>query len=115
MAGELPRTILDRTGLDVTKLGYGAMELRGGGGMPGWSRAVDAEDAGRILNGVLDAGINFIDTSPDYGVSEELIGEHLASRREEFYLASKCGCAVNAPDPPPGQMREHVFTRENIR
>jgi len=69
---ELPRAVLGRTGLEVTKLGYGAMELRGPAG--GRGRDVDSGDAARILNEVLDAGINFIDTSPDYGGSEELIG-----------------------------------------
>ena len=109
---DLPTTTLGRTGLEVTKLGYGAMELRGG------DRArtqVDPRAAGDILNAVLDAGINFIDTSPDYGASEELIGEHISHRREEFYLASKCGCPVDQPPPAPGQRPEHVFTPENIR
>ena len=110
---ELPTTTLGRTGLEVTQLGYGAMELRGASGRPG---AVDATDAGRVLNAVLDAGINFIDTSPDYGRSEELIGEHLAARRDEFFLASKCGCLVDPPPREPGQMvPPHVFTPENIR
>jgi aryl-alcohol dehydrogenase-like predicted oxidoreductase len=50
---------LGRTGADVTILGYGAMELRGQPRGP----AVADEDAGRLLNAVLDAGINLIDTS----------------------------------------------------
>ena len=61
---------LGRTGADVTILGYGAMELRG---QPRGPEIAD-EDAGRLLNAVLDGGINLIDTSPDYGRSEELIG-----------------------------------------
>ena len=77
---------------------------------------MDATDANRVLNAVLDAGINFIDTSPDYGMSEELIGEHISSRRDEFFLASKCGCLVDPPPREPGQMiPPHVFTPENIR
>ncbi|MEX1007175.1 MAG: aldo/keto reductase [Acidimicrobiia bacterium] len=103
---ELPTATLGRTGLEVTKLGYGAMELRGGD---------RADSAGQILNAVLDAGINFIDTSPDYGVSEELIGEHISNRRDGFFLASKCGCPVNQPPPAEGQRPPHVFTPENIR
>jgi len=103
---ELERRVLGRTGLEVTTLGYGAMELRGGPGAPVLS---DAE-AGRLLNGVLDGGINFIDTSIDYGRSEELIGAHLAHRRDEFVLASKCGCV---PGKPMGS--EHVHTAANIR
>ena len=61
---------LGGTGADVTILGYGAMELRG---QPRGPEIAD-DDAGRLLNAVLDAGINLIDTSPDYGRSEELIG-----------------------------------------
>jgi predicted aldo/keto reductase-like oxidoreductase len=50
---------LGRTGTDVTILGYGAMELRG---QP-HGQAIDDDDAGRLLNEVLDGGINLIDTS----------------------------------------------------
>jgi aryl-alcohol dehydrogenase-like predicted oxidoreductase len=82
---------LGRTDLDVTQLGYGSMGLRG---PRTWGvRVVGEEDADRFLNSVLDAGINFIDTAPDYGISEERIGRYIGSRRGEFYLATKCGCA----------------------
>ena len=84
---------LGRTGAEVTILGYGAMELRGRPSGP----AIGDDEAGRLLNAVLDGGINLIDTSIDYGRSEELIGRHLARRREEFFLASKCGCPRGAP------------------
>jgi aryl-alcohol dehydrogenase-like predicted oxidoreductase len=73
-------------------------------------RPISDEDAGNVLNAVLDAGINFIDTSIDYGRSEEFIGRFISHRRPEFYLASKCGCQAVV-----GQgNREHTFTRENI-
>ena len=110
---DLPTSVLGRTGATVTKLAYGAMELRGARpGMPG--RDVTADEAKTILNGVLDAGISLIDTSPDYGRSEELIGEFISHRRAEFFLSSKCGCPIN---PPPGALppQPHVFTRENVR
>jgi predicted aldo/keto reductase-like oxidoreductase len=48
-------------------LGYGAMELRGAPR----ANPTTEEQAEVILNAVLDAGINYIDTSIDYGVSEE--------------------------------------------
>jgi aryl-alcohol dehydrogenase-like predicted oxidoreductase len=103
--GDLPTRQLGRTGVNVTTLGFGAMELRGA---PRGPEITDAE-AEKILNGVLDAGINFIDTSIDYGRSEELIGRFIAHRRKEYFLASKCGCVVG------GAQGEHVHTAANIR
>lgn len=107
----LPKAILGRTGLEVTKLGFGAMELRGLEHFP----RLSAAEASALLNGVLDHGINYIDTSPDYGYSEELIGRHLSHRRRECYLASKCGCPIEAPDVPFKERKPHSYTRENIR
>ena len=101
---------LGRTGLLVTTLGYGAMELRGAPR----GRDVTEEQAETILNNLLDSGINYIDTSIDYGLSEERIGRYISHRRAEFYLASKCGCLVGAPAAPRGQKGAHVFTRDNI-
>jgi aryl-alcohol dehydrogenase-like predicted oxidoreductase len=103
---DIPRRALGRTGLEVTTLGFGAMELRGDQGGP----QIADEDAGKLLNAVLDEGINFIDTSIDYGRSEELIGKFIAHRRSEYVLASKCGCV-----PGAGMGTEHVHTAENIR
>jgi aryl-alcohol dehydrogenase-like predicted oxidoreductase len=101
---------LGRTGADVTILSYGAMELRG---QPRGPEIAD-EDAGRLLNSVLDGGINLIDTSPDYGRSEELIGTYLSGRRDEFFLASKCGCPLNPPaDATPPYA--HDYTPGNVR
>lgn len=102
---ELQRRTFGRTGLEVTALGFGAMELRGGPTGP----ELPDEEAGALLNTVLDEGINFIDTSIDYGRSEELIGTFIAHRRDEYVLASKCGCVPGAP------IGTHVHTAENVR
>jgi len=107
----MQRRPLGRTGTDVTVLGYGAMELRG----PQFGPAISDQDAGRLLNQVLDAGINLIDTSIDYGPSEELIGRHVGHRRDEFFLASKCGCLLG---PPPAGARPpfpHDWSAANVR
>ena len=85
------------TGLKVTRLGYGAMELT----------ECPEDLANDLLNLVLDSGINFIDTSIDYGDSEKLIGKFISHRRSEFFLASKCGCPIGAEG-------DHIFTKENI-
>jgi aryl-alcohol dehydrogenase-like predicted oxidoreductase len=101
---------LGRTGADVTILGYGAMELRGRPHGP----AIADEDAGRLLNAVLDSGITLIDTSIDYGRSEELIGRYLGHRRDEYFLASKCGCLL---EPPAGARPPfpHDYSPRNVR
>ena len=83
---ELSRRILGRTGLSVTVLGYGAMDI---GGPPAAAEMSDA-DAERLLNAVLDEGINFIDTAVCYGRSEERIGRAIAHRRSEYFIATKC-------------------------
>jgi len=103
---DIPKRTLGRTGLEVTTLGFGAMELRGAPHGP----AITDDDAVVLLNTVLDEGINFIDTSIDYGRSEELIGKAIPHRRDEYVLASKCGCVPRAP-----QGSDHVHTAENIR
>ncbi len=106
----IPTRLLGRTGYEVTVLGYGAMELRG----PTRGPAISDEEAGRLLNAVLDAGINLIDTSVDYGRSEELVGRFISSRRDEFFLCSKCGCPLSvAPDAPAPY--PHDYTAENVR
>lgn len=102
---------LGRTGTDVTILGYGAMELRG---QPHGPPTAD-EDAGQLLNEVLDAGINLIDTSPDYGGSEELIGRYVGHRRDEYFLASKCGCLLGPPPPGARPPFPHDWSAANVR
>jgi len=95
-------------------LGYGAMELRG---LPHRRpRPLDPQIAKTILNTALDLGITFIDTSIDYGLSEELIGEGISHRRGEFLLASKAGCPLHddAEVDENGSFI-HDYSRHNIR
>ena len=102
--------ILGKTGLKVTALGFGSMEIRGPRIWDG--RPVTDAQAKVILNAVVDAGINFIDTANDYGKSEEFIGKFLSHRRKEFYIATKCGCkVVNAGDYDE---TPHEWTPENL-
>jgi aryl-alcohol dehydrogenase-like predicted oxidoreductase len=113
----IPTRVLGRTGAEVPVLGYGAMELRGQLSGPASQLsgpAITDEDAGRLLNELLDAGVNLIDTSVDYGRSEELIGRHLSPRRSEFFLASKCGCPVSLP-PDAVTIGQHDYSAANVR
>ena len=108
MTSTRTRATLGRTGLDVNRLGFGAMELRPRADKP----PLDDTAIDRLLNQVLDQGIDFVDTSPDYGPSEEHIGRAIAHRRDEYVLASKCGCVV---DPSAAGRFEHRYDRPTIR
>jgi len=84
---------LGRTGLQVSEIGFGALEIG-----RDWAADVNADpshpteqEAARVLNGLLDLGVNFIDTAPAYWSSEEFVGNALAHRRDEFILATKVG------------------------
>jgi aryl-alcohol dehydrogenase-like predicted oxidoreductase len=93
MTKPLPTAILGRTGLRVTRLGYGAAHRK----------PQSDENAKAVHEAVLDSGINFIDTADDYGNSEELIGQYMSARSGEYHIATKCG----------GSESGHVWTREN--
>ena len=105
---------LGSTGLDVTVLGFGAMELRGPKSPIPKGRPVDPVQAETALNVALNHGINLIDTSIDYGESEGLIGRFISHRRNEFLLASKCGCNADTGAVEAGKAPRHIYTRENI-
>ena len=107
MSDRLPAAILGSTDLEVTRLGYGGLELKG--------PAVDGRDlthgeAAEVLDAVLDSGITLIDTADCYGISEETIGRHLSDRRSEYVLATKAGCHRDAP--PSGGTKD--LTREGL-
>ncbi len=87
------RRPLGRTGLHVSPVGLGTVKI----GRTRKLRYADAftlpseDEAGALLNGALDAGINLIDTAPAYGLAEQRIGRHLADRRDAFVLSTKAG------------------------
>ena len=76
---------LGNTDLRVSRLGLGLAEI-------GFELVLNREEqASRMLNEALDAGITFLDTAACYGDSEVLIGRAVAHRRDEFVLATKAG------------------------
>ena len=84
---------LGQTGLDVSRIGFGAFKLGRNEGIkyPKGYELPDDRQTDELLNGILDLGINLIDTAPAYGISEERIGASLSHRRSEFVLSSKVG------------------------
>jgi len=96
----IPKRVLGGTGLQTTVIGFGALEIGRdwGVGSPQERRRPDEAEAGETLRGVLDLGVNVIDTASAYHKSEERIGESLHDRRGEFILATKCGEHNREPD-----------------
>lgn len=79
---------LGKTGLEISRLGIGLSEI-------GYQLTpADVDQANTLLNGALDNGINFLDTAACYDISEELVGQTVAKRRDEFVLATKAGHAA---------------------
>jgi aryl-alcohol dehydrogenase-like predicted oxidoreductase len=77
------RTPFGKTGHDVSVLGFGSAPI-------GYLET-EQEQAGRLLNLMLDSGVNLIDTAASYPGSEEMIAKAIGHRRGEFVLVSKCG------------------------
>ncbi len=75
----MEKMILGRTGLEISRSGFGALPIQ----------RVSFEEAARLLNRALDAGINYIDTARAYSDSEAKIGAGVGNRRNEFFIATK--------------------------
>lgn len=89
----LEKRTIPRMGMDVTFIGFGALEIGRDWGLgdADEKRRPDDKAAGEVLHAVLDLGINLVDTASAYHRSEERIGRTIAGRRAEYVLASKCG------------------------
>ena len=74
---------LGRTAVQLTELGLGGVFVREG--------QTDRQEGIRVVQRSLELGLNYIDTSPAYGNSQDVIGEALAGRPESVYLSTKCG------------------------
>jgi predicted aldo/keto reductase-like oxidoreductase len=85
---------LGRTDLSVSVIGFGGASIR----------ALPRVKTKKILSYALDKGINFFDTSPSYGNSEEKIGD-LSKRREEYYIATKIDSPFTRRDAKASIMR----------
>jgi pyridoxine 4-dehydrogenase len=98
--------------IEINRLGYGAMQLTGFGV---YGEVSDRENAKKVLQAAVQAGINFIDTAEAYGpqLNEALISDALHPYKSDLVIATKGG--FNRPGPnqwvPNGNPD---FIRENI-
>ena len=106
--------------LTVNRLGFGAMRLTGDGviGEPD-----DVGNARDVLRRAVELGVDFIDTADSYGpgVSERLIGETLATERDDLVIATKGGLLRNTdsdwlPHGSPDYLRNaQLCSRDRLR
>ncbi|RMF72793.1 MAG: aldo/keto reductase [Planctomycetota bacterium] len=83
---------LGRSGLRVTPIGFGAFKLGRNEGIKyssGYALPDDAT-AARILREMVDLGINYVDTAPAYGISEQRVGAALGGRGD-VVISTKVG------------------------
>src|SRR5262245_47651520 len=88
------RRPLGRTGIQLSPIGFGAFKIGRNQGIK-YAQEYNLpseEDVERLIAGILDLGINYIDTAPAYGTSEERLGRVLGKfRRDDLIVSTKVG------------------------
>lgn len=105
VAGEagnlLPRQELGTTGLQITRIGFGAWAVGGGGYAYAWGEQDDNESIAAIRHAV-ESGINWIDTAAVYGLghSEEIVRAAIEpyDTDDRPFVFTKCGVVWDPSD-----------------
>jgi aryl-alcohol dehydrogenase-like predicted oxidoreductase len=103
-------TELGGTGLQITRVGFGAWAIGGGGWEFGWGPQDDAASIAAIER-ALELGVNWIDTAAAYGFgrSEQVVGRALAGVRHRPYVFTKASLVEG-----PGRTVVHNLRRDSI-
>jgi aryl-alcohol dehydrogenase-like predicted oxidoreductase len=109
-ATQLTTTPLGETGLEITRVGFGAWAIGGGGWEFGWG-SQDDEDSISAIHRALDLGVNWIDTAAAYGFgrSEQVVGRALEGLQERPYVFTKCSLLEG-----PGRTVVHSLKRDSL-
>ena len=109
---QLATTELGSTGLEITRVGFGAWAIGGGGWEFGWG-AQDDDASIAAIHRALEQGINWIDTAAAYGFghSEEVVGRVLKglSERDRPYVFTKASLLEG-----PARRVIHSLNRDSI-
>jgi aryl-alcohol dehydrogenase-like predicted oxidoreductase len=112
----LPTHPLGRTGLQITRLGFGSWAVGGGGWAFGWGPQDDTTSLATMRR-ALERGVNWIDTAAVYGLghSEKVVGQLLREipHADRPYVFTKCGLVWSAHDRMQAPRR--ILTPESIR
>lgn len=79
----MQKVVLGRTGLEVSRLGVGGLFVA--------SFAAELAEARKTIRRAVELGINYIDTAPGYGNSEEVMGKALQEIQQPVILSTKLG------------------------
>jgi aryl-alcohol dehydrogenase-like predicted oxidoreductase len=106
----LKTTQLGSTGLEITRVGFGAWALGGGNWEHGWGSQDDDASIAAIHH-ALEHGVNWIDTAAAYGFghSEQIVGRALEGLAEQPYVFTKCSLLEG-----PGRRIMHSLNRDSI-
>jgi aryl-alcohol dehydrogenase-like predicted oxidoreductase len=106
----LKTTQLGQTGLEITRVGFGAWAIGGGGWEFGWG-AQDDEESIAAIHHALEQGINWIDTAAAYGFghSEQMVGRALEGITDRPYVFTKCSLLEG-----PNRTVAHSLKRDSI-
>jgi len=109
-ATQLETTELGHTGLQITRLGFGAWAIGGGDWEFGWGPQEDEQSVAAIHR-ALEQGINWIDTAAGYGFgrSEQTVGRALEGIAELPFVFTKCSLLEG-----PGRRVTHSLKRDSI-
>lgn len=107
---QLKTTSLGTTDLEITRVGFGAWAIGGGGWEFGWGPQADEESIGAIHR-ALELGVNWIDTAAAYGFghSEQVVGRALEGLDERPYVFTKASLLEG-----PGRRVVHSLKRDSI-
>jgi aryl-alcohol dehydrogenase-like predicted oxidoreductase len=97
----LPTTTLGKTGMQITRVGFGAWAIGGGGWAFAWGQQ-DDDVSIETMRYAIEKGVNWIDTAAVYGLghSEELVGRLLRdySEQDRPLVFTKCGLIWDEQD-----------------
>jgi aryl-alcohol dehydrogenase-like predicted oxidoreductase len=106
----LKTTQLGQTGMEITRVGFGAWAIGGGGWEFGWGRQDDEESIDAIQH-ALEQGINWIDTAAAYGFghSEQIVGRALDGVATRPFVFTKCSLLEG-----PERRVAHSLKRDSV-
>lgn len=102
---------LGRSGLKVPALSFGAGTFGGSGPLFSHWGTTDVDDARRLVDICLEAGVTLFDTADVYsdGASEEVLGQAVAGRRASVLLSTKMGLPMGDGPNDAGSSRSRLI------